>query len=183
MTVQGGADDERDMHASRGLIALLVGTVAFFALWIVALKPGGSSSSGTNAQGLAGYQAAIAKAHQAVQTSAADNAASGGTPLAAATGRPASTSPATVTTTTTTDPGARASHSTKPSTAHGTAVRTVHPRRRGRPLEPGSASDALAQGHGAAVLQPGRRRRPSGQAGARSGPHASRPRRQAQRSR
>jgi hypothetical protein len=64
------------MPASRSLIALLVGTVAFFALWIVALKPGGSSNStSTQSQGL--YQSAINKAHQAVQTSNGSNAASG----------------------------------------------------------------------------------------------------------
>ncbi len=62
------------MPASRSLIALLVGTVAFFALWIVALKPSGNKSS---SQGLGQYQSAINKAHQAVGTSNASNAASG----------------------------------------------------------------------------------------------------------
>lgn len=64
------------MPASRSLIALLIGTVVFFALWMVALKPsskGGNSSS----QGLGQYQSAINKAHQAVATSNASNAASG----------------------------------------------------------------------------------------------------------
>jgi hypothetical protein len=66
------------MPASRSLIALLVGTVAFFALWMIALKPGGSSGGGTStSQGLGAYQSAINKAHQAVQTSNASNAASG----------------------------------------------------------------------------------------------------------
>jgi hypothetical protein len=75
-----------DMQASRGLIALLVATVAFFALWIVALKPGGSSKSPTAspAHGLSGYQADIAAAHQAVQTSNADNARSGADPSSTA---------------------------------------------------------------------------------------------------
>jgi hypothetical protein len=65
------------MPASRSLIALLVGTAAFFALWIVALKPGGSGSAGGKSQGLGAYQSAINQAHQAVQVSAASNAASG----------------------------------------------------------------------------------------------------------
>jgi hypothetical protein len=64
------------MPASRSLIALLVGTVAFFALWMFALK-GGSSSSSSSSQGLGQYQSAINKAHQAVQTSNSSNTASG----------------------------------------------------------------------------------------------------------
>jgi hypothetical protein len=63
------------MPASRSLIALLVGTVAFFALWVFALK--GSSSSSSSSQGVGQYQSAINKAHQAVQISNASNAASG----------------------------------------------------------------------------------------------------------
>ncbi len=67
------------MPASRSLIALLIGTVAFFALWLVALKPGGSGSGNgsSSSQGLGQYQSAINKAHQAVATSNASNAASG----------------------------------------------------------------------------------------------------------
>ncbi|HUA44788.1 MAG TPA: hypothetical protein VMA77_06155 [Solirubrobacteraceae bacterium] len=55
------------------LIGLLVATVVFFALWIVALKPG-SSTSGGSPDGLGQYQSAINKAHQAVATSNAANA-------------------------------------------------------------------------------------------------------------
>jgi hypothetical protein len=65
-------------HVSRPLIALLVGTVAFFALWLVALKPSSSSTSG-GSSGLGAYQSAIGKAHQAVAQSNAVNAAHGGT--------------------------------------------------------------------------------------------------------
>ncbi len=68
------------MPASRSLIALLVGTVAFFALWLVALKPSGSSggkSGSSSSQGLGQYQSDINAAHHAVTTSNASNAASG----------------------------------------------------------------------------------------------------------
>jgi hypothetical protein len=87
-------------HVSRPLIGLLAATVAVFALWIVALKPGSSSNGGTPTQGLSGYQADINKAHQAVQTSAASNAAAAGgvasspaaaTPAATPSARPRST--------------------------------------------------------------------------------------------
>jgi hypothetical protein len=67
------------MPASRSLIALLIGTVAFFALWLVALKPSGSSSSkgSSSSQGLGQYQSDLNAAHKAVATSNASNAASG----------------------------------------------------------------------------------------------------------
>jgi hypothetical protein len=65
------------MPASRSLIALLVGTVAFFAVWTLALKGGSSnSSSGGPNSGLGAYQSAINKAHRAVTTSNANDAAS-----------------------------------------------------------------------------------------------------------
>jgi mRNA-degrading endonuclease toxin of MazEF toxin-antitoxin module len=90
-------------NVSRPLIALLVGTVAFFALWMVALKPSSSSSSSTSA-GLGAAQSAINKAHQAVATANAASAAQGGT---------ATTTPATSTvhagaTQVTTSPGSKA---------------------------------------------------------------------------
>jgi hypothetical protein len=64
------------MPASRSLIALLIGTVAFFALWMFALKGSSNSSSG-GSQGLGHFQSAINQAHQAVQTSNNSNAAAG----------------------------------------------------------------------------------------------------------
>ena len=64
-------------NLSRPLIALLVGSVAFFAVWMVALKPSGSGSSSSG--GSSAYQSAIAKAHAAVATSNAASAAHGGT--------------------------------------------------------------------------------------------------------
>jgi hypothetical protein len=63
-------------NVSRPLIALLVGTVAFFALWITALKP---SSSGSRGASSTAYQSAIAKARQAVGISGAASVAHGGT--------------------------------------------------------------------------------------------------------
>ena len=68
------------MPASRSLIALLVGTVVFFALWMFALKPGSSnngSGGASSSQGLGGFKSDIQKAHQAVAISNASNAASG----------------------------------------------------------------------------------------------------------
>lgn len=55
------------------LIGLLLSTVAFFALWFVALKPSASTSGGSP-NGLGQYQSAINRAHQAVATSNAANA-------------------------------------------------------------------------------------------------------------
>ena len=55
------------------LIGLLLGTVAFFAVWMVALKPS-SSSSGGSPSGVGQYQSAINQAHQAVKTSHAGKA-------------------------------------------------------------------------------------------------------------
>jgi hypothetical protein len=64
-------------HVSRPLLAVLVATVAFFALWIVALKPGSSSTTGKSG-GSGVYQSAIDQAHRAVATSNAASAAEGG---------------------------------------------------------------------------------------------------------
>ena len=66
------------MPASRSLIALLVGTVAFFALWLVAFKgTSGTSRKSGSSQGLGQYNSDINAAHHAVATSTASNAASG----------------------------------------------------------------------------------------------------------
>lgn len=69
----------RVMPASRSLIALLAGTVVFFALWTFALKPSSSTSGGggSPSHGLGAYQSDINKAHQAVGISNASNPASG----------------------------------------------------------------------------------------------------------
>jgi hypothetical protein len=55
------------------LIGLLLATVAFFALWMVALKPSSSSSSGSQG-GVGQYQSAVNQAHQAATTSNRANA-------------------------------------------------------------------------------------------------------------
>ncbi|MBV9606521.1 MAG: hypothetical protein JO027_15500 [Solirubrobacterales bacterium] len=56
------------------LIGLLLGTVAFFAIWMIALKPSSSSSNGGSQGGVGQYQSAINQAHQAVTTSNQANA-------------------------------------------------------------------------------------------------------------
>ena len=49
-------------NVSRPLIGLLVAAVAFLALWVVALKPSSSSSTGSPTHGLGLYQSAISRA-------------------------------------------------------------------------------------------------------------------------
>ena len=62
-------------NVSRPLIGLLVATVAFFALWLVALKPSSSSSA---PGGVGQYQSAINAAHNAVTVAQGAAAAQGG---------------------------------------------------------------------------------------------------------
>jgi hypothetical protein len=66
-------------NVSRPLIALLLGSVAFFALWMIALKPSPSGSGSSGSRGSSAYQSAIAKAHGAVATSNGASVAHGGT--------------------------------------------------------------------------------------------------------
>src|SRR5207248_6175200 len=81
-------------HVSRPLIALLLATVAFFALWTIALKPKSSSGGGGSPSGVGAYQSAIDKAHGAVTTANQASAAHGGT-VATSTPTPATrTTPA-----------------------------------------------------------------------------------------
>ncbi len=75
------------------MIGLLVATLAAFGLWYVELKPGPSTSSGS--QGVGTYQSAINKAHQAVATSNAANARLGAPTKTGA--APASPTPAKTT--------------------------------------------------------------------------------------
>jgi len=110
------------------LIGLLLGTVAFFAIWMVALKPHSSSSGGSQG-GVGQYQPAINQAHQAVTTSNQANAKLGAPTATAPAPKPA-TPAKTATTTTTTEAKAKAAPATKPtaqspSAAAATAAKTV----------------------------------------------------------
>ena len=120
-------------HVSRPLIALLLGSVVFFAVWTVALKPGPSTTSGGggSSSGAGAYQSAIDKAHQAVKTSDHASAAHGGT-LPSTTTTPtattSSTKPAASTaatkpaaTTSATKPAASAA-ATKPATTTSSTI-------------------------------------------------------------
>jgi hypothetical protein len=108
-------------HVSKPLLGLLVATVAFFALWIVALKPSSSSTSGN--PGLGRYQSAInaAKATAAAQdpTAAAANALAGGATTSATTPSGAATTAKAAATPPTTTPSSTAAQhaSTKTATA------------------------------------------------------------------
>src|SRR5947209_20155918 len=78
------------------LIGLLLGTVAFFAIWMVALKPHSSASGGSQG-GVGQYQPAINKAHQAVTTSNQANAKLGAPTATTSAPTPAATIKATTT--------------------------------------------------------------------------------------
>jgi hypothetical protein len=77
------------------LIGLLLGTVAFFAIWMVALKPSSSSSSGGSQGGVGQYQSAINQAHGAVTTSNQANAKLGAPTATTGATTPAPTSATT----------------------------------------------------------------------------------------
>jgi hypothetical protein len=98
---------------SRPLIALLIGTVALFGLWFVALKPGGSSSGSGGKQALSTYGSDIAKARQAVATSNRSNAAAAGE--AQPQHAPPATSPARTTAASASTNAAASKSSTKPN--------------------------------------------------------------------
>jgi hypothetical protein len=91
------------------LIGLLLGTVAFFAIWMVALKPHSSSSGGSQG-GVGQYQPAINQAHQAVTTSNQANAK-----LGAPTATTSATTPAATTSAAQPATKAKAAPATKPT--------------------------------------------------------------------
>src|SRR5947209_19675589 len=98
------------------LIGLLLGTVAFFAIWMVALKPHSSASGGSQG-GVGQYQSAINKAHQAVATSNQANAKLGAptaTTAAPASGAKTATKVAPVTKA---SPATKTAPAAKPKTA------------------------------------------------------------------
>ncbi|MGI8863758.1 MAG: hypothetical protein ACR2JH_05055 [Solirubrobacteraceae bacterium] len=125
-------------HVSRPLIALLVGTVAFFALWLVALKP--SSSGGGSSPGV--YASPIAKAHQAVAVSAAASVAHGDTVVPSA--RPSAASAAVHTPATATQP---AISTLAPPTAPAKAVPRVRPARPPAAMRRASSVAQAIQAH------------------------------------
>lgn len=102
-------------NVSRPLIGLLIATVVFFALWLIALKPGSSSTSGAGNQGLGAYQPAINAARNVGKTVTNASAAAAGQP------------PPTGTTHSATQPS-----STSASTATAKATRTAKPAHRTR---------------------------------------------------
>jgi hypothetical protein len=118
---------------SRPLIALLLGTVAVFAVWLVALKPS-SSTGGAGASGPGVYASAIAKAHAAVATSAAASVAHGGTVVTAAPTPPAAAGTPRPVASTATQPvlGTHSGAGTHPMTSARTRSTTTvaQPRRR-----------------------------------------------------
>lgn len=89
------------------LIGLLLGTIVFFALWMVALKPKSSAGGGSQG-GLGQYQSAIDKAHQAVTTSNQANAKLGAPTATAPAPKPATAAKATPTSTAKTPATAKA---------------------------------------------------------------------------
>jgi hypothetical protein len=115
-------------NVSRPLIALLVATVAFFALWIVALKP----SSSTSSSNPGAYRSAIKAAHQAVSASGGAHpgttptalaSAPGSAPSAAATSHSGSgASTPTASTPATTTPGAATPGTATTATVAGRAT-------------------------------------------------------------
>ncbi|MGN6867457.1 MAG: hypothetical protein ACTHMY_03525, partial [Solirubrobacteraceae bacterium] len=121
------------------LIGLLLGTVAFFAIWMVALKPHSSSSGGSQG-GVGQYQSAINQAHNAVTTSNQANAKLGAPTATTSATTPAATTPVTTAKATpvakaATKPVAKAAPAPKPTAPSAqavaaTAVQTVGTARR-----------------------------------------------------
>jgi hypothetical protein len=105
-------------HVSKPLVGLLLATVVFFALWVVALKPHGSSGSGSGSanQGLGQYQTDINAAHKAVQTANAASTRAGAVPSAPATATGTAGSPA---------PAGAPAHRTATVTGTATATATA----------------------------------------------------------
>jgi hypothetical protein len=118
------------------LIGLLLGTVAFFAIWMVALKPSSSSSNGGSQGGVGQYQPAINKAHEAVTTSNQANAKLGA---------PTSTTPAAKPTTPAeraTRTPAKAAPVTKAKSAAKTAVNPARAAKPAPATKPAAVSTA-----------------------------------------
>lgn len=111
-------------RVSRPLIALLLATVVFFALWTVALKPKSSDTGGSSGNsGLGQYSSAIQAAHGAVATANAASARHGGViPTSAP---PSASSAAKSTQTTATAGTAGVTAKTPPGTASHAATQAT----------------------------------------------------------
>jgi hypothetical protein len=118
-------------HVSRPLVALLVGTVLFFALWIVAFKPSSSSSGGTpSGQGGVGqYQSAINSAKSSVKAQNQQSATAGNVPEATTTPAASSSTPAASPSTPAASPSTPGATSSTPAASTTTpAQRATHAR-------------------------------------------------------
>lgn len=112
-------------NVSRPLIGLLVATVVFFALWIVALKPSASGTSANGAQGLGPYQSAV---NQARASAATQNRAAAAANATTATTGSSAAGAAGAATTASAAHATPAAKSTAPSaaTSTATAAKTVN---------------------------------------------------------
>ena len=120
------------------MIGLLLGTVAFFAIWMVALKPHSGTSGGSQG-GVGQYQPAINKAHQAVTTSNQANARLGApTATTPAPTKSTATEPATTSATT-----AATKAATKPVTAPVTKAKAA-PAAPAKPTAQSASASAAA---------------------------------------
>ena len=131
------------------LIGLLLGTVAFFAIWMVALKPS-SSSPGGSPNGVGQYQSAINAAHGAVTTSGQANAKLGAPTATAPARQPATPAkPATPATPTHAEP-VTAAHVAKSAKPVGTSTKPVgtsaKPAHVGTTAKPATSAPTAAQG-------------------------------------
>jgi cytoskeletal protein RodZ len=122
------------------LIGLLLGTVAFFAIWMVALKPHSSASGGSQG-GVGQYQPAINQAHQAVTTSNQANAKLGAPTATTSAATPAATTPASQ--------PARTAKATTAKTAtakatHGKATQAKVTKTKAAPAKPTTQSAAAS---------------------------------------
>jgi len=106
------------------LLGLLLGTIVFFAIWMVALKP--KSSAGGGSQGGVGqYQSAIDKAHQAVTTSNQANAKLGAPTATAPAPKPETPATAAPATAAKTATAAKAATSAKTAPAAKTTTKAA----------------------------------------------------------
>jgi hypothetical protein len=127
MVGRAAADTVVMANVSRPLIALLVGTVAFFALWMVALKPSPSTTGG-GPSGLGAYQGPVNAAHSVqgtVNKAATADGGSAATTVAPATKATASASATPSGTTTPAASATPAAAATASSAAAATSTSTA----------------------------------------------------------